>query len=255
MDIPEETREKSPDLFVRRDPDDVVPFIAASRSRQTSKAAKAASRHRADWDDELRIRLDERGRLARELHDSTSQLLVTLELQLMRLKQTTSATNSNLFSEILLALGDTISELHDEVRSLGEPSYLLPGGVGSELGAMATEFADRTGLLISTHFDRLPDGTSSEIVHTLFRVAQESLANASRHASPSNVSLDLNVDNDTATLRTIDDGVGFQLPPETFGTGHGLANMRSRVDQVGGKLKIKNLEHGAMIEATIPLGS
>lgn len=256
MDIPEETRENSPDLFVRRDPGDVAPFIAARRSPHSAgtRSPKVAAQDRADWENEFHIRLDERSRLARELHDSTSQLLVTLELQLMRLKQTTCGPDSKLFGEILVALGTTIAELHDEVRSLGVPSYLRPEDLGCELAAMATEFGDRTGLPISTHFDELPDGTSSEIVHTIFRVAQEALANASRHASPSNVSLDLNVDNETATLRTIDDGVGFQMPPETSGTGRGLANMRSRIDQVGGKLKILNLEQGAMVEATIPLG-
>lgn len=243
MDIPEETREKSPDLFVRRDPDDDTPFIAAGRSRDPA------------WNSEFRIRLDERKRLARELHDSTSQLLVTLELQLMRLRQTGCTSDSKLFGEILIALGGTISELHDEVRSLGEPSYLRADGLGGELGAMATEFANRTGLAISTHFDELPVGTSSEIVHTIFRVAQEALANASRHASPSNVSLDLNIENETAILRTIDDGVGFQMPPGASGNGRGLANMMSRVDQVGGKLKFENLERGAMVEATIPLGA
>jgi signal transduction histidine kinase len=119
---------------------------------------------------------------------------------------------------------------------------------------MAREFANRTGLGISTHFEELPDGTPGEIVHTLFRVAQEALANASRHANPSHVSLDLNVDNGSAILRTIDDGVGFQMPPETSVPGHGLANMRSRVDQVGGELTIRNRERGAMVQATIPLG-
>lgn len=256
MDIPEETREKSPDLFVRREGEDAPALVAANprRRKSTMKSSTIAVRRQVDWDSEFRIRLDERRLLARELHDSTSQLLVTLELQLIRLKQTTSVADSKLFSEILIALGNTVSELHDEVRSLGEPSFLPAGSLRGELGAMATEFANRTGLAISTHFDELPDGTSSEIVHTLFRVAQEALANASRHARPSNVSLDLNVDDATATLRTIDDGVGFQLPPDTSCTGRGLANMRSRVDQVGGQLKIQNLERGAMVEATIPLG-
>lgn len=252
MDTPEETREKSPDLFVRRDSADVIPFIAGRRSR--AKVGAKSAQPNVDWGNELRIRLDERARLARELHDSTSQLLVSLELQIMRLKQTTCAGDSKLFGEILIALGSTISELHGEVRSLGEPGFLEAAGLGCELGAMASEFANRTGLAIRTHFDDLPDGVSSEVVHTLFRIAQEALANASRHANPNNVSLDLNVRDETVTLRTTDDGVGFQSSPEMFASGHGLANMRTRVDQVGGKLTIQNLEQGAMVEATIPLG-
>jgi two-component system NarL family sensor kinase len=253
MDITEDTREKSPDLFVRRDTADVISFVGRRRSRP--KVGAKPPQPQVDWDNELRIRLDERGRLARELHDSTSQLLVSLELQLMRLKRMACVAESNLFDEILIALGTTVTELHDEVRSLGEPGYLRAAGLGFELGAMASEFASRTGLAIRTHFDDLPDGVSSEVVHTLYRIAQEALANASRHANPSNVSLDLNVENETVTLRTIDDGVGFQTPPKTSAVGHGLANMRTRIDQVGGKLTIQNLVQGAMVEAIIPLGA
>jgi signal transduction histidine kinase len=119
---------------------------------------------------------------------------------------------------------------------------------------MAREFADRTGLPIRTHLDELPAGVSSDIAHALYRIAQETLANASRHASSSSVSLDLNVESETVTLRTIDDGVGFKSVATSSGAGHGLANMQARVDQVGGKLTIRNLEPGAMIEARIPLG-
>lgn len=255
MDIPEETKEKSPDLFVRRDPGDVKPFIAGNRSRRKSatRSSKVVGQNHADRDNELYIRRDERGRLARELHDSTAQLLVTLELQLMRLKQTACAADSKLFGEILNALGTTISELHDEVRSLGDPGHLRTGRLGSELGAMATEFAARTGLQVRTHFDELPDSVTPEIARTIYQIAQEALANASRHARPSNVSLNLAVANETVTLRTVDDGVGFRTPPGGSGAGRGLANMQSRLDQVGGKLTIQNLEQGAMIEATIPL--
>ena len=251
MDIPEETREKSPDLFVRRDDVDVISFVGR---RSRPKVRAKSPQPQVDWDNDLRIRLDERARLAGEVHDSTSQLLVSLELQLMRLKRMACAADSKLFDEILIALGTTVTELHDEVRSLGDPRYLRAAGLGNELGAMASEFANRTGLAIRTRFDDLPDGVSSEVVHTLYRVAQEALANASRHANPNNVSLDLNVEKERVTLRTIDDGVGFRTLPETSAAGHGLANMKTRISQVGGKLTIQNLEQGAMIEATIPLG-
>ena len=105
----------------------------------------------------------------------------------------------------------------------------------------------------AVHFDELPDSVTPEIARTIYRIAQEALANASRHASPSNLSLDLAVANESVTLRTVDDGVGFRTPPGASGAGRGLANMQSRLDQVGGKLTIQNLDRGAMVEATIPL--
>ena len=201
-------------------------------------------------EDEARIRSDERGRLARELHDSTSQLLVVLELQLMRLKQLSCAPKSPVFDGVLGELRATVAELHEEVRSVGRDGR-DPRVLSDKLAAMTTEFGTRTGVVVETQIDDLPESMAPEAAHALFRVAQEALANVSRHASASKVHLSLKSDPDFITVEIVDDGIGFPL---AFGKGgHGIANMRTRLDEVGGELKLENLKCGASVAATIGL--
>lgn len=202
--------------------------------------------------DEIRIRLDERDRLSRELHDSTSQLLVILELQLMRLKQLSRAPDSNVFDKVLVDLGATVAELHQEVRALGNSGHDA-NTLCEDLRAMTTEFAGRTGVAIETEITPLPRNVSAKAAHAIYRVAQEALANVSRHANAKNVSLSLLSSGDSITLSIGDDGVGFRHPGGSFPGGRGIDNMGERLREVGGWLTIENLERGALIVATIGL--
>jgi len=206
----------------------------------------------ADCEDEARIRLDERGRLARELHDSTSQLLVALELQFMRLKQMSCAPKSKDFDQVLAELRTTVAELHEEVRAVGT-SGRNPDALRRDLVEMAAEFSVRTGVTVRTEIDALSGSITPEVAHALYRIAQEALANVSRHAEASNVSLSLSGNPDFIAMRIADDGVGFGTAAQWAGGGHGIANMRARLEEVGGDLTIENLTRGALVAATIDL--
>ena len=203
----------------------------------------------SECDGEMRIRLDERDRLSRELHDSTSQLLVILELQLMRLKQLSRAPDSNVFDTVLADLNATVMELHKEVRELGTSGHDA-NTLCDELRGMATEFAGRTGVAIQTEIMPLPSTVSAQMAHAIYRVAQEALANVSRHANARTVSLSLLTTSDSITLSIGDDGVGFQHLGGSFPGGRGIGNMGERLRGVGGKLTIENPERGALIVAT-----
>lgn len=204
-----------------------------------------------DPDVEVRIRSDERNRIARELHDSTSELLVVLDLQLIRLKQICSAS-SNAFDQVLNELGATVAELHGGVRALANHEAFVPGTLTDNLIAMTNEFARRTGLVIGTEIGDLPLDVSPEIAGALYRVSQEALANASRHAKSRNVSLRLSADSRAITLRIADDGVGFPRRSASS-RGHGIVNMKARVEEIGGRLKIRRMKRGTMVEARVDL--
>ena len=201
-------------------------------------------------EDEARIRLHERDRLARELHDSTSQLLVLLELQLMRLKQLSSAPKSQAFDRVLAELGACIAGLHQELRNLGS-SWHDPGTLGDDLSTMAAAFAGHSGVSVRTEIAPLPADTSPKVAHAIYRVAQEALANVSRHANASNVCLSLGTDPGSITLRIADDGVGFRQSERVPSDARGITNMEERLQEVGGKLTIENLERGACVVAKI----
>ena len=203
-------------------------------------------------DDEIRIRLDERDRLARELHDSTSQLLVILELQLMRLKQISPALKSSEFEQLLADVGTTVAGLHHEVRVLGNSGHDSET-LGNDLSAMASEFAGQSGVAIETRIRPLSAGTSPRVAHAIYRVAQEALANVSRHANAGNVLLSLSCNQEEITLSIADDGVGFERTSAVHSGGRGIDNMTERLREVGGKLTIEKLERGALVVATIDL--
>lgn len=206
------------------------------------------------WNEtEQLIRKDERDQIARELHDSTSQLLVVLGLQLMRLRQLSFAHASSGFEDIMSELTTTLDELHDGVRSIGERERFNAQTLAGILNAMVEKFASRTGINIDAQMGELPADVSPKVAETIYRVAQEALANASRHAKASKVSLRLKASPRFVTLSVADNGLGFPKSPATGFVGCGIANMKSRLEEVGGSLTIRSRTCGALIEAKIKL--
>jgi two-component system NarL family sensor kinase len=199
---------------------------------------------------EVQIRMDERERLARELHDSTSQLIVALELQLIRLKQIMKAPRADVFEHLLAELGASVTGLHREIRALGD-SWHDPGTLDRDLTVMAAEFGVRSGVALRTDITSLPARTSPQVAHVIYRVAQEALANVSRHAHASNAFLSLTADQDSITLRIADDGIGFSRSLGKPSEGCGIRNMTDRLREVGGKLTIEDAEGGASVVAKI----
>ena len=137
------------DLTSRTTP--MIPAFPGISSRPSAvtraKSSQTPVRKLSATCNELGVRLEERDGPARELHDFTSELLVALDLQLRRLKELPLGTGSKAFGDVLLALGNTVSELHDEVRSVGNEGHFPPQFLNRELALMAAEFADRTGLV------------------------------------------------------------------------------------------------------------
>ena len=212
-------------------------------------ASWADYRGRLDHKFEENVRFDERGRIARELHDSTSQLLVVLELQLMRLKRFPDVMNHD---EIIAEMDATLDELHEQVRAVGATQHLKPAALSDKLRTMAMSLAERTGLTVRTEVEELPANMSPDVADALYRISQEALANASRHSSGKNVRLRLGVSADRkwVTLSVNDDGVGFPPGPRPAG-GRGLANIRAKVEELQGKLKIRNQAQGASLEVKL----
>lgn len=256
MDVAEENKEtKKPQeagLMFRTSSSERVATGRRTSSGSGQRPCRSHVQTIADCEDEARIRLDERGRLARELHDSTSQLLVALELQFMRLKHMSSAPKSKDFDQVLAELRSTVAELHEEVRAVGTSGH-NPDALSRDLVEMAAEFSVRTGVTVRTEIDPLSASITPEVAHALYRIAQEALANVSRHAEASNVSLSLSGNPDVIAMRIADDGVGFRTAVHWAGGGHGIANMRARLEEVGGDLTIENLTRGALVAATIDL--
>lgn len=200
---------------------------------------------------------EERGRVARELHDSISQILVgvryRLELARRRLRAGDARAEENLASGIE-ALGGAVQEVRRISRDL-RPGVLDDLGLGPALQSLTEEFGARTGIEVKFETVVFRNRLDQDAKIALYRVAQEALTNIERHAQASRVSLDVYGHSGGATLRIADNGRGLAAAREanSQGQGLGLRNMQERIEQLDGTLRILSSRTGTVIEAQVPL--
>ena len=198
------------------------------------------------------VREDERGHLARELHDELGALLTAAKLDVARLK---SRLADNL-PDALERLEHLTSTLNTGIalkRRIVEdlrPSSLSHLGLVASLEILAREFQDRSGLLIATDLETVELGGSAQL--TVYRLVQESLTNIAKYAEAKNVEINLHNFDNFISINVKDNGKGFN--PENIGSGsHGLAGMRHRVEAAGGKLTVASEdESGTNVGAVLP---
>lgn len=196
---------------------------------------------------------EERGRVARELHDGISQILVSaryaFDLARRRLTMGDSRAIENLDKGIasLITATQEIRRISRDLR----PGTLDDLGLAPALKTLTDEFTDRTG--ISTELEtvvfrnRLDDDAKT----ALFRVAQEALTNIERHSGASEVKIRVFGHKTGATLRVQDNGCGFT--PDTYRAGLGLRNMQERIEQLDGTFRVLSSPGETVIEAVVPL--
>ncbi|HCC78805.1 MAG: hypothetical protein A2X25_08605 [Chloroflexi bacterium GWB2_49_20] len=204
----------------------------------------------------VRAQEDERSRIARELHDETSQVLSAFSLDLATLRQLSSRQKDiTLLVDRLQKLGKQMSQgLFRLVHDL-RPAQLDDLGLASALQYLRESENCPPGLKVSLEVkgqERRLDPVTETV---LFRVAQEALTNISRHSHVNEALIRLNYEEGQVTLWIEDHGIGFN-PADNFSPprGWGLAGMQERVDSVDGLLNIMSSPgKGTIIEVIIPL--
>ncbi len=199
---------------------------------------------------------EERGRVARELHDSISQILVSvryaLELARRRLAKGDARTSESLDKGID-TLGGAIQEVRRISRDL-RPGVLDDLGLGPALQSLTDDFQTRTG--IETEFETVVfrNRLDREARIALYRVAQEALTNIERHAGATRVTMSIRGHRTGALLRVTDNGKGLPQRRSHSGPGGlGLRNMTERMEQLGGSLRLLSTSTGLTVEAQVPL--
>lgn len=233
--------------------------------RQSDRKLKTLTQRIFDTQEE------ERGRVARELHDSISQILVgtryTLELARRRLAMGDGRAGDSLSQGI-----DHLNGAIHEVRRISadlRPGVLDDLGLGPALQSLTEEFSRRTGIPVEFQTNPFRNRLDSDAKIALYRIAQEALTNIERHSGATRVSVMVRGTRDGAILRIGDNGRGLpgQVPgrgkakpgtgaPETGAPeagGLGLRNMTERMEQLDGSLRILSTRDGTTIEATVPL--
>lgn len=202
---------------------------------------------------------EERRRLARELHDDTTQSLIGLR-QRVELLEKAIARQPERIPERLAGLRELIDEtlagLRRYTRNL-RPLYLEDLGFIPALEAMAQDIEASHGLHVSVDVLGDPHRLPPDLELVAFRIAQEGLSNVVQHAQATATALAIEFQADDLILRLEDDGVGFiapEQPHELAATGHfGLMGMRERVLLYGGRLSIKSAPgQGTTLIAWLP---
>ncbi|MEQ6204184.1 cache domain-containing protein [Sulfitobacter sp. HNIBRBA2951] len=197
---------------------------------------------------------EERGRVARELHDGISQILVGVRYALDNARRRLPLGDGSADAPLrkgIATLGEAISEVRRISRDL-RPGALDDLGLGAALRQLAEEFGERTGIEVHVETVVFRNRLDNEAKIALFRIAQEALTNIERHASATDVSVDLRGHPDGATLMIKDNGIGFDLNAQTPGLG--LRNMQERMDQLRGTLSLRTSPgSGTIVEVQAPL--
>ena len=200
--------------------------------------------------------LEERNRIARELHDSVTQLLYGISLYSTAASRSVRKKNFEQVENDLGEIKDNALQALQEMRLLIlelNPPLLQKHGLVAALTASLESIESRAGLETELRTDgvvRLP----SAIEPDLYRIAMEALNNLVRYARAKKVSVDLQTRSNWVILDISDNGVGFNLEYARIGGGMGIQNMEQRARRLGGRLEVTSSPgEGTRIKAEIPL--
>lgn len=197
--------------------------------------------------------VDERNRLARDLHDSVKQQVFATAMQVAAARALIDrdpAAAQQRLAQAEHLVGQAQQELNDLIGEL-RPAALGDKGLAPALRELATDWSRNSNIKADVRV-RGEQRTSLEVEQAFFRVAQEALSNVARHSGATSVDLRLAWEGDTLTLAIEDNGRGFDVAKRD-GTGIGMRSMRERVEALGGTLLVYGLSTGTRIEARVPV--
>jgi signal transduction histidine kinase len=201
--------------------------------------------------------LDERSRLAREIHDTIAQGLtgIVTQLEAAGVADAEPDVRRRHMDTAAALARESLTEARRSVDALA-PGQLAAAQLPDAIADMAKKWAETAGvgLILDTTGDPRP--LLPELEVTLFRVAQEALANVGKHAKATRVGLTLSYMDDVVVLDVRDDGRGFapaENPQPSGGSGFGLAAMEQRLRRVSGSLAVESAPgEGAALSASVP---
>lgn len=198
------------------------------------------------------VREEERGHLARELHDELGALLTAAKLDVARLKSRLG-TQPPEVNERLQHLTESLNSGIALKRRIIEdlrPSSLANLGLTAALEILAREFSERSGIEVASSLESVQLDDGSQL--TVYRIVQESLTNVSKYADARQVDISLRDYSNHIEVEVRDNGRGFDVGAAKPST-HGLAGMRHRVEAAGGRFTVSSRPgSGTRVLAMLP---
>jgi signal transduction histidine kinase len=199
--------------------------------------------------------LEERNRMAREIHDTLAQgftgIVVQLEAAEDILAENPDAACEHMRQAENLAR-QSLAEARTSVRAL-RPQPLETADLAGALNRLASELTRGASVRVNFFLQGRPRPLSPEIEGNLLRIGQEALANALKHAQAARVRVELDFRGGKVQLKVLDDGRGFDPDLKTTDGGFGLISMRERAEGMGGELTISSgAGRGTQVLVSVP---
>lgn len=227
--------------------------IAQKQEEWTSELQQIAAKPQYIGDETREEIIEmERHRIARELHDSVSQQLFAAMMMLSAMNEQKEQISPTLQKQLNLVekvVNDSQAEMRAlllHLRPVSLENKTLRQGIESLLKELQTK------VQMQIHWDLAEIRLLPGIEDHLFRITQELLSNALRHAKAKTLEVYLHESHEVVTLKVTDDGVGFDTNEQKAGS-YGLSNIKERVQGMGGNLKIISFPNqGTVVEIKIP---
>lgn len=234
---------RSPQGVLRQEVQDVVSAMALH-------ASLVLDRELGEREHDLLMLLEDRDRIARDLHDLVIQRLFAVGLTLQ------GATRRAVLPEVVERLDGAVSELDQTIRDIRATIFALrhrpgEGSFRADLRALVESYAPTLGLAPVLHLHGPLDAVADDETHSqVLMVVREALSNVVRHARASSVEVTAVASADELSLTVVDDGVG--VPPGAVESG--LGNVRARAADRGGRVELRRREpQGTSLRWTVPL--
>jgi PAS domain S-box-containing protein len=208
----------------------------------------------------MHLQDNEKRRIARELHDATSQELALLSMNLGKLQRRLPQENKEVL-ELVDSIRDLARQCTQKIRSasyLLHPPLLQEAGLVPAISWLAEGFAERTGIRVNVDISPVLGRLTDVAELAIFRVVQESLSNVLRHSTSSDVDILLSRTPEAIRL-SVQNRVTVGRSTHFKGTldnpGVGIAGMRERLEELGGRLDIHPTASGMTVVASIPISA
>ncbi len=227
------------------------PELGALAASFNAMADRLEGERRASTARMLVAQEDERRRIAAELHDEVGQQLTALLLTLDRVADHADVVVQREAQAAREVVRSSLEQLRALVSGLRPPG-LDELGLPAALTALSRQLGERAGLTVTRRLDDVPEETDPAAALVIYRVAQECLTNAARHAPGAHVTITLDVRQDRLVLRVRDDGPGMDTARATDGAG--IRFMRERALMVAASLQLSSSrDAGTAVTLTVPL--
>lgn len=230
----------------------IISYLASNLRWKTEEARRLSALL-------LKAREEESRRLARELHDDTAQTLAYLGIELDALSTKFRSLPEEIIRR-LKTIQEKINNTQQDIRRFSHelhPAILENLGLEAALETLTTEMNPDGKMEVQLNIDGAERHLPDDISLNLYRIAQEAFNNIFKHASATQVAVNLRYAADKIILSVADNGIGFSVSTRTSSktrSGLGLVNMKERAALIGAELKIESgAGQGTIISVKAPL--